>query len=122
MQVNRGVLRAMGFEMRFSLTDLLLHVGVFSCSSFIGAMLSAGGASTLLMVGITTALATVGVLGLLPPLYRWRRLLPLRLPPCPHCTRTPFGYQTLAGEWPSAEVRCSAVSYTHLTLPTILRV
>jgi hypothetical protein len=92
--------------MRFSVTDLILHTGVFSCASLLGGLLAGSGASAILAVGSTAVLATAGVLGLLPPLYRRQRLLPLRLPPCPHCRQTPSGYQVVEGAWPSPGVRC----------------
>jgi hypothetical protein len=74
--------------------------------ALVGSVLALGRSGELVGSMLTLPAGVVMIAAFAPAIYRWLRLLPLRLPTCPHCSRRPEAYGVLAYEWPMMQVVC----------------
>lgn len=103
------IVRQQSVVMRFSLIDLLIETACiasgFAASNGVGRWTGYHFFEMNIVFGIL--MSAIVFIIVTPPIYRWLRLLPLFIPPCPHCKRRPGAYRITEARWPRHVIICS---------------
>jgi hypothetical protein len=100
-----GVMSGSQKTMRLGLVDLLFWIACMAVGMLLGHAV-ASGLPTRLRPFAGPVAGLFVYLGLVHPLYRGLRLLPMIFPRCPSCRRFQQEFHILGGVWPRVSYRC----------------